>query len=146
MSHLIKQLSVVLADTYTLYLKTQNYHWHVKGAQFSSLHNLFEKQYRELAEAVDALAERMIIKGHPAPATFKAFESLRTLKEGDASLNANQMLTDLVNDHTALLAQLQQALLSAQEQHDEGSVTLVDERITAHEKMRWMLNASKEEN
>lgn len=145
MIQVMKGLAVVLADTYTLYLKTQNYHWHVKGVQFKSLHLLFEEQYQALAEAVDALAERMVMRGHTAPATFKAFNELRTIDEGDASLTANQMLIDLVNDHTTLLAALQKALLCAAEQKDEGSIALLSERIAAHEKMRWMLSASKED-
>ena len=70
MSKIVKKLEIILADTYALYLKTQNYHWHVKGPQFKSLHELFEMQYRELAEAVDGVAERLLIMGHKAPATF----------------------------------------------------------------------------
>jgi starvation-inducible DNA-binding protein len=145
MSQLIKQLTVILANTYTLYLKTQNFHWHIKGAQFKSLHELFEEQYLELAQAIDAIAERIIIKGHQAPATFKAFQALKTLDEGDASLKANQMLADLVNSHCLLLNQLHEAIVSADELHDAGSLTLLDDRVAAHEKMRWMLSASREE-
>jgi len=82
MTQVIKTLEVILADTYALYLKTQNYHWHVKGPQFKSLHELFEMQYRELAEAVDQLAERLLIMGHHAPATFTALNTLKTIKDG----------------------------------------------------------------
>jgi starvation-inducible DNA-binding protein len=142
MAHLTKELAIILADTYTLYLKTQNYHWHIKGPQFNSLHHLFEDQYQQLAEAVDQLAERLIMKGHQAPATFKEFNQLKTLKEGDACFSANQMLMDLVNDHTLLINGLQQTIFTAQELHDEGCITLLGERIAEHEKMRWMLNAS----
>lgn len=145
MDRLINELSVILANTYTLYLKTQNYHWHIKGPQFKSLHELFESQYQVLAQAVDELAERIIIKGHPAPATFKAFESLKTLKEGDSSFNANEMLSDLVKDHSLLIKQLHEAIAHADAVHDSSSLTLLDERITSHEKMRWMLDASREE-
>ncbi|OGV28011.1 MAG: DNA starvation/stationary phase protection protein [Legionellales bacterium RIFCSPHIGHO2_12_FULL_37_14] len=146
MQHVIKQMSVILANTYTLYLKTQNYHWHVKGPQFKALHELFESQYKELSEAIDTIAERIVTKEHQAPASFAAFMSLKTLKEGESSLTANQMLADLVNDHCLLLNQLQEAECAANELGDAGSVTLFDDRIVAHEKMRWMLNASKEEH
>lgn len=98
MSELISKLSILLADTYALYLKTQNYHWHVKGPQFRSLHMLFETQYRELAEAVDEIAERILIKGHNAPATFNAFEKLKTLRDGDSNINSNAMVTELAQD------------------------------------------------
>ncbi len=139
-----KRLEVTLADTYTLYLKTQNYHWHVKGPQFKSLHELFETQYTELADAVDKIAERLIIMGHKAPATFIEFMQLKTIKEGDSSLNANQMVTELARDHCALVNDLNKAMKLAQESNDEGFINLLSERIAAHEKSHWMLSASKE--
>lgn len=145
MSQLIKQLCIILADTYTLYLKTQNYHWHVKGVTFKTLHELFEMQYKTLAEEVDLIAERIIMKGHPAPATFEAFQQLRTLKEGDSSFSANEMLADLANDQSLLIEQFEKAIEVAENLRDEASTTLLSDRIVAHEKMRWMLNASREE-
>ena len=144
MSDLMNKLSIILADTYTLYLKTQNYHWHVKGPQFKSMHDLFEMQYRELAEAVDAIAERMLMLGHKAPATFKEFEQLKTIKEGNSDLNANQMVNELSQDHVSLVKDLNQAMVLAQKNNDEGSVSLLSERIAAHEKVHWMLKASCE--
>ena len=144
MSDLMTKLSIILADTYTLYLKTQNYHWHVKGPQFKSMHDLFEMQYRELAEAVDAIAERMLMLGHKAPATFKEFEQLKTIKEGNSDLNANQMVNELSQDHVSLVKDLNQAMVLAQKNNDEGSVSLLSERIAAHEKVHWMLKASCE--
>ena len=144
MSDLMNKLSIILADTYTLYLKTQNYHWHVKGPQFKSMHDLFEMQYRELAEAVDAIAERMLMLGHKAPATFKEFEQLKTIKEGNSDLNANQMVNELSQDHVSLVKDLNQAMVFAQKNNDEGSVSLLSERIAAHEKVHWMLKASCE--
>ncbi|MCX7114964.1 MAG: DNA starvation/stationary phase protection protein [Gammaproteobacteria bacterium] len=145
MTQLTKQLAIILADTYTLYLKTQNYHWHVTGPEFHSLHLLFESQYQQLANAVDQLAERMVMKGHKAPATFKEFNQLRTLKEGETSFTSHQMLTDLVNDYTLLIASLQHAIESAQEAHDEGTINLLSEQISTYEKNHWMLNASKKD-
>lgn len=145
MQQIIKQLSVILANTYTLYLKTQNYHWHVKGAQFKALHELFEGQYIALADAVDTIAECIASKNHKAPASFAEFLKLKTLKEGESSLTANQMLADLANDHSLLLNQLQEAEQMASKYNDHAAVNLLDERIVAHEKMRWMLNSSREE-
>ena len=142
MSDIVKTLSVLLADTYALYLKTQNYHWHVKGSQFKSLHELFEVQYRELAEAVDEVAERLLIMGYKAPATFKDYERLKTIKDGDSNSTANQMVSELANDHGTLVRDLNQAMSLAQKMKDEGTVNLLANHISAHEKARWMLAAS----
>jgi starvation-inducible DNA-binding protein len=141
---LIKQLDIILADTYALYLKTQNYHWHVTGPNFRSLHELFEEQYLELANAVDAVAEQIRIMGNPAPATFKEFEQLKTLKDGDSSLNSNQMVHGLAEDNNTLVNDLNRALKLAEKAHDEGATNLLSDRVSAHEKARWMLSASQE--
>lgn len=142
MSEVVDKLSILLADTYALYLKTQNYHWHVKGPQFKSLHELFEMQYRELAEAVDEVAERLLITGHKAPATFKDYERLKRIKDGDSSLSANKMVSELAKDHDTLVQDLNQSMALAQKMSDEGTVNLLANRISAHEKARWMLRAS----
>nr|WP_238584796.1 DNA starvation/stationary phase protection protein [Fluoribacter dumoffii] len=142
MGAIIKKLEVILADTYALYLKTQNYHWHVKGVQFKSLHELFEMQYRALAEAIDQIAERILIMGHKAPATFTALNQLKTIKDGDSSIDANKMVSELAQDNGVLVKDLNAAIKLAQEDGDEGTVALLSERIAAHEKARWMLNAS----
>ena len=141
---MMNKLKIILADTYALYLKTQNYHWHVTGLQFKSLHELFETQYRELAEAVDAIAERIRILGHIAPASFHDFQHLKTLQDGNSENSANQMVSELALDHGTLVRDLNQALVLAQGSNDEGSVALLSERIAAHEKARWMLSASVE--
>ncbi|STX52162.1 starvation-inducible DNA-binding protein [Legionella busanensis] len=142
MSEVISQLSILLADTYALYLKTQNYHWHVRGAQFKALHELFENQYQELAEAVDEIAERILILGHKAPATFDEFNRLKRVKDGDSNRLANEMVKELAQDNGTLIKDLNQSLKIAQEHADEGTVTLLSDRIAAHEKARWMLAAS----
>lgn len=144
MSTVINKLAVTLADTYALYLKTQNYHWHVKGPQFKSLHELFEMQYKELALAVDEVAERIIIMGHKAPATFDEYNQLKTIKDGDCNVDANTMVSELARDHSSLVNDLNQAIKIAQENNDEGTITLLSDRIAAHEKAHWMLNASRE--
>ncbi len=141
---LLAQLEVLLADTYAIYLKTQNYHWHVTGPHFKALHELFEGHYMELADAVDAVAEQLRIMGHKAPATFKEFERLKTLKDGDSSLSANQMVAELAEDHNTLVNDLNRALNLAEKIHDEGAANLLSDRVNAHEKARWMLSASKE--
>lgn len=144
MNNIIKRLEITLADTYALYLKTQNYHWHVRGPQFRSLHELFEMHYQELAEAVDQVAERLIMMGHKAPATFKEFDELKTIKDGDSSISANQMVSELAEDHSILVRDLNQAIKLAQENNDEGTITLLSDRIAAHQKSHWMLAASRE--
>lgn len=144
MNEVAKKLAIILADTYALYLKTQNYHWHVKGIQFKTLHELFEMQYKELAEAVDLIAERILITGHDAPATFKDFENLKRIQDGNSKNTANQMLTELAQDNGTLVKDLNLALALAQQHHDEGTVTILSDRINAHEKARWMLNSSLE--
>lgn len=144
MSDVLKKLSITLADTYALYLKTQNYHWHVKGAQFKGLHELFEMQYQELAKAVDTIAERILITGNRAPATFKEFELLKRITDGNSRLSANEMVKELAEDHNTLVADLNQSLKLAQAEYDEGTATLLGDRIAAHEKARWMLTASCE--
>lgn len=138
------ELSILMADTYALYLKTQNYHWHVVGPQFKGLHELFEMQYQELAEAVDIIAERIRALNYQAPATFKEFENLKRIKDGEANKDSNAMLIELAQDHDTLVKDLNQALLMAQEAKDEGTANLLGDRITAHEKSRWMLNSSRE--
>ncbi len=142
MNAIIKRLEATLADTYALYLKTQNYHWHVKGPQFKSLHELFEMQYKELAEAVDQIAERILMKGHKAPATFSELNHLKTIQDGNSSINANQMISELAEDNKTLIRDLNQAIKIAQDNNDEGTISLLSERIAAHEKAHWMLNAS----
>lgn len=135
-----KSLKVILANTYALYLKTQNYHWHVKGIHFKSLHELFEEHYTELAQAIDEIAERLVILGFNAPATFKDLDGLKTITDGEATNDAMTMLADLSDSHQTLVNDIN-ALLA--DDVDEGTVALLGERISVHEKALWMLNASK---
>ncbi|CDZ78519.1 Metalloregulation DNA-binding stress protein [Legionella massiliensis] len=144
MSDVYNKLSVIMADTYALYLKTQNYHWHVRGPQFKGLHQLFEEQYIELADAVDLVAERIRTIGQNVPATFKEFESLKRIKDGNPNLSSNQMVSELAHDHDTLVKDLNQAMALAQENNDEGTANLLSDRIEAHEKSRWMLESSRE--
>ena len=143
MNNLIKALCILLADTYALYLKTQNYHWHVHGPLFKVLHELFEQQYLSLADNVDTLAERILTKGHHAPATFKEFEQLKTIKDGNSHASCEEMLSDLIDSHESLLKSLQHCLKIAANEGDEGTTSMLSALIESHEKTTWMLKASK---
>ena len=142
MSEVVSKLSVLLADTYALYLKTQNYHWHVTGPNFSALHELFETQYTELADAIDEIAERIRVLNAKAPATFTELQNLKTLQDGDADKDACDMVKDLEMDNMSLVESLNELLDIASEARDEGTVGFVSERIGVHEKASWMLRSS----
>ncbi len=143
-SQLPHRLGVLFVDMYTVYLKTQSYHWHVTGPLFKPLHLLFEEQYKDLADALDRVAERIRMLGHQVPATFSEFQRLKTIQDGHSDASANQMLSELATDHTALIYQMKQLVVLAEKNDDIASVGLLSERIEAHEKMRWMLSASCE--
>ena len=142
MKEVAEKLSVIMADTYALYLKTQNYHWHVKGPHFKPLHELFETQYQELALAADEIAERILTLGYRAPATFKEFEKLKHIKDGNSKLEASKMIKELADDRGTLVKDLYKAITLAEKHHDEGTINLLGDHIETHEKARWMLNSS----
>ena len=137
-----KALKHLLADNYTLYLKTQNYHWNVTGPNFRSLHLMFEEQYTDLTAANDVLAERIRSLGEQAPGSFKAFGALSTIKESDTVPGADAMVKELAKDQDKILKTLKTALEAAQKTGDEVTVGMVTERMTIHEKNRWMLQSS----
>ncbi len=137
-----EKLKIVLADSYVLYLKTQNYHWNVTGPNFKSLHMLFEEQYTDLSTAVDEIAERIRILGDKAPGSFSAFLALTTLEEAQDGLTADAMVQDLSDSGAQMGMSLKAALKAAQEAEDEVTVGLIAERMTMHEKNGWMLRAS----
>jgi len=134
-------LKILLADTYVLYLKTQNYHWNVKGPHFYTLHRFFEEQYEALAEAVDVIAERLRAIGEEAPASFKAYLDLTTLTEAQNKIEAFAMIKDLQASHEALGKTLRLVLESAEKQEDEATQDLITERMREHEKTIWMLQS-----
>ncbi len=138
-------LSEVLADTYVLYLKTQNFHWNVKGPSFPALHLLFEKQYGELAEAVDLIAERIRALGYLAPGSFAEFLKLTALDEGDGELPAQEMIVDLMRDHEKMAQHVRTLIPKAEKAHDQATVDLLSGRSAAHEKAAWMLRSSSGE-
>lgn len=135
-------LSRVLADTYTLYLKTHNFHWNVEGPRFRELHLMFEEQYTELATAVDDIAERIRALGCKAPGSYAAFSALGTITEADGVPEAGDMVRILAEDHGKVIQTIRNALPSAQEAGDEASVGMMVDRLTIHEKTAWMLRAS----
>lgn len=141
-SAIAHELSKVLADSYNLYLKTHGYHWNVRGMQFNSLHTMFMTQYTEMWTALDLIAERIRALGELAPMTGTAFGALSTIKEGDATLNATDMLKDLKKGHEALISTMETALKVAQEAGDDPSVDLLTTRVAEHQKTLWMITAS----
>lgn len=142
MTDLVKCLKKSLADTYTLYLKTQNYHWNVTGSNFNSLHTMFETQYNDLALAVDLLAERIRALGEKAPGTFKNYQENTVIKEGDENAHADVMVKDLAHDQQKIIKTLQSVMVEAQKSGDEVTASMVADRIEVHQKNAWMLNAS----
>jgi starvation-inducible DNA-binding protein len=135
-------LSRLLADTYTLYLKTHNFHWNVTGPQFSALHTMFETQYTELALAVDLIAERIRALGEPAPGSYSAFAKLSTIKEATDVPAATDMVRILAEDQLAVVRTARSVFPLADAAHDEPTADLLTQRMQIHEKTAWMLRAT----
>lgn len=131
----------LLADTYLLYLKTQNFHWNVTGSHFTSLHHLFEEQYVQLAEAADLLAERIRALQAIAPGSFAEFLKLTSLKEASGEPTASEMVASLLNDHEALSASIEDLLKSIENEGDEVTTDMLIQRKTEHDKTAWMLRS-----
>ncbi|ACA98312.1 MULTISPECIES: Dps family protein [Cyanophyceae] len=136
-----QSLSHILADTYLLYLKTQNFHWNVQGNLFYGIHNLLEEQYQALAIAVDDIAERIRVLGLSAPGSFHQFLELSSLKEASGLASAEEMIAELSNDHITLTEKLKGVLQQAEQNHDVSTVELLSGRIRDHEKQAWMLSS-----
>lgn len=134
-------LASVLADTYTLYLKTQKYHWNVTGKNFHQLHIIFEQQYKEMAEAVDEIAERIRALGYNSPGTFKEFLELSSIREEDEAMNEVSMINKLVEGHETISRKSREVIQMADGFRDEASVDLLTSRIKTHEKTSWMLKS-----
>jgi starvation-inducible DNA-binding protein len=138
---LAHELSKLLADSYTLYLKTHNFHWNVTGPMFQTLHNMFEQQYTELAIAVDDIAERIRALGHPAPGSYSAFARLATVRDTDGVPSAAEMIKLLVEGHETVVRTARSIIPVADEAHDESTGDLVTQRLQVHEKTAWMLRS-----
>ena len=135
-------LSNLLADTYTLYLKTHNFHWNVTGPQFNSLHLMFEGQYTELALAVDLIAERIRALGEPAPGSYSAYAKLATIEEAEGNPRAEDMVRILAEDQLAVVRTARGVFPVAEAAHDEPTADLLTQRMLVHEKTAWMLRAT----
>jgi starvation-inducible DNA-binding protein len=137
-------LSVLLASSYTLYLKTHNYHWNVTGPMFTTLHTLFETQYTELAIAVDEIAERIRAAGAFAPGSYSAFSKLSTVKEETGRPEAKEMIRVLVGDQGAVADAARRVITAAESAGDQATADLATRRLEAHEKNAWMLRSHLE--
>jgi starvation-inducible DNA-binding protein len=134
-------LSRLLADTYTLYLKTHNYHWNVTGPMFQTLHLMFETQYNELALAVDAIAERIRSLGAPAPGSYREFGALSSVPEDDDRPVAEEMIRRLVAGQETVARTARSVFPVVEDAHDEATADLLTQRLQVHEKTAWMLRS-----
>ena len=134
-------LSCVLADTYSLYLKTHNFHWNVEGPMFNTLHLMFMDQYTELWTALDAIAERIRALGFPAPGTYRAFSKLTTIEETDGVPAALDMVRLLVSGHEAVARTTRAVFPAVDLAGDESTADLLTQRLQVHEKTAWMLRS-----
>ncbi len=134
-------LSKLLADTYTLYLKTHYFHWNVTGPMFNTLHLMFETQYTELALAVDLVAERIRSLGVYAPGTYAQFSKLSSIEETIEVPKANDMIRDLVAGHEAVCRTARSVFPAAEKASDEATADLLTQRLQLHEKTAWMLRS-----
>ena len=138
----LEALEKVLADSYVLMLKTQNYHWNVVGDNFKSLHEMFQLQYEELFGAIDELAERIRSLGSKVDGTFDHFKKYSDIKSGNKDFSAQEMIKDLISDHEIIVNQLHKSIKISQQEGDESSADIFIQRAKAHEKTIWMLVAS----
>jgi starvation-inducible DNA-binding protein len=134
-------LSRLLADTYTLYLKTHNFHWNVTGPMFQTLHLMFETQYTELALAVDLIAERIRSLGVPAPGTYKQYAQLSSIKEEEGIPKAQDMIRLLVEGQESVVRTARSLYPLVESANDEATADLLTQRIQLHEKSAWMLRS-----
>ena len=134
-------LSRLLADSYTLYLKTHNYHWNVEGPMFNTLHLMFEQQYTELAQAVDEIAERIRALGEPAPGSYASFAGLTSIEEEQDVPIAEDMIENLVKGQEAVVRTARSIFPAAERANDEPTADLLTQRMQVHEKNAWMLRS-----
>lgn len=138
---IVEGLSRLLADTYTLYLKTHNFHWNVTGPMFTTLHLMFEEEYTELAQAVDLIAERIRALGAPAPGSYREFGRLASISEAEGLSNAMDMVRVLVADHETVARTARSVFPKADEANDEATADVLTQRLQVHEKTAWMLRS-----
>ena len=143
---LADELSRLLADSYALYLKSQNFHWNVVGPRFQSLHVMFEEHYTELAPAIDEIAERIRSLGHAAPGGFGSLARLSSVADSVGVPDANTMVAQLVEGHEAVARTARAVLEIAESAGDAASADLATQRLQVHEKTAWMLRSSLEQS
>jgi len=136
-----ENLSRLLADTYTLYLKTHGFHWNVTGPMFQTLHTMFEQQYTELWTALDEIAERIRSLGQPAPGSYAAFAKLTSIQEEEGVPEAKEMVRQLVAGHEAVAKTARSIFPTAEDGQDEVTADLLTQRMQVHEKTAWMLRS-----
>jgi len=134
-------LAHLLADTYTLYLQTHNFHWNVEGPMFNTLHLMFMEQYTELWNALDAIAERIRSLGYPAPGTYREFGKLTSITEAEGQPEAMEMVRILVVGHEAVARTARKVFPAAEKGGDESTADLLTQRLQVHEKTAWMLRS-----
>ncbi len=142
---IVKGLSALLADSYTLYLMTHNFHWNVTGPQFNSLHNMFMLQYTEQWNALDLIAERIRALGHPAPGTYKQFVKLASIKEVEGVPKATDMIRHLVAAQEATARTARSVFPIVDSANDQPTADLLTQRLEVHEKTAWMLRSLLDE-
>jgi starvation-inducible DNA-binding protein len=142
---IVKGLSALLADSYTLYLMTHNFHWNVTGPQFNSLHAMFMAQYTEQWTALDLIAERIRALGHPAPGTYKEFVKLATIKEVEGVPKATEMIRQLVAAQEATARTARQLFPVVEAASDQPTADVLTQRLDVHEKTAWMLRSLLED-
>ncbi len=142
MQKTISNLNSVLANTYSLYLKTQNYHWNVTGPNFKTLHELFGLQYEEMIPAIDIIAERIRILGDKVDGTYEHFDKLTVIEPGNKDFASEEMVADLVESNIRLNELLQKSVETAQQSGDEATADILIGRMESHQKHIWMLRSS----
>lgn len=141
MSDVVKNLELVLATKYAIYLKTQNYHWNVKGPMFHSLHAMFMEQYTDLALTIDEVAERIKALGSYAPGSFSKYSELSLVEEENGEPKAEQMIKNLVDDNNELIKLMKEGIRVAEKADDDFTMDLLTTRVGAHRKAVWMLES-----
>ena len=134
-------LSSLLADTYTLYLKTHNFHWNVEGPMFQTLHVMFMGQYTEMWNALDVIAERIRALGHYAPGTYAEFVRLSSVKESKSVPKATKMVEELIEGHEAVIKTARSIFDAAEKAKDQTTMDVLTQRLDIHEKTAWMLRS-----
>jgi starvation-inducible DNA-binding protein len=140
-AEIVAALERVLADTYTLYLKTHNFHWNVTGPRFNDLHAMFMAQYTEMWTAVDLIAERIRALGAFAPGSYREFGALTSIPEVDGVPDANAMVRQLCDGHEAVIRTARAGLKPAERANDQATLDLLTQRLQVHEKTAWMLRS-----